>query len=127
MSLSWRDVVELAGALPEVSEELWYGTPGLKVHGKGFARLKEDGASVMFHLGSVDEQRFLLETQGDVYFITDHYRGYAAVLARLSALTRRECSARLELSWRSRAPKAVLSPPVKSMKRRPTSGKRARR
>jgi hypothetical protein len=34
-----------------------------------------------------------------VYFITDHYRGYPAVLARLTALTVKEARLRLREAW----------------------------
>ena len=68
--------------LPEVTEGTWYGTPGLLVRGKGFVRLKEDGQSVVFVLEDVDAQQFLINALPAVYFITDHYRGWPAVLAR---------------------------------------------
>jgi hypothetical protein len=48
------------------------------VHGHGFARLKEDGASVMFGVADLDEKDMLLATQPDVYFTTPHYDGYPA-------------------------------------------------
>ena len=57
---------------------------------------------------NVDEQEFLIESQPDVYFITDHYRGWAAVLARLPKLTAAECRLRLERAWRLKAPKALV-------------------
>jgi hypothetical protein len=41
---SWETVCELGAELPEVEQAAWYGTPALKVRGKGFARLREDGA-----------------------------------------------------------------------------------
>ncbi|MGK3959092.1 MmcQ/YjbR family DNA-binding protein [Sorangium sp. So ce1667] len=106
--MNWEQLCKLGLALPEVVEDVWFRTPALKVRGKSFVRLKEDGQSVVFLLESVDEQEFLIEAQPDIYFITDHYRGYPAVLARLSALRAPECRMRLERAWRLKAPKTLL-------------------
>jgi hypothetical protein len=42
------------------------------------------------------------------YYITDHYKGWPAVLARLSALTVAEASLRVERAWRIEAPRALV-------------------
>ncbi|MCP3140391.1 MmcQ/YjbR family DNA-binding protein [Pyxidicoccus xibeiensis] len=107
--MTWEQLCKLGLELPEVVEDVWFRTPALKVRGKAFVRLKEDGASVVFMLESVDEQEFLITARSDVYFITDHYRGYPAVLARLSALRLPECRARLKSSWRLKAPRKLVA------------------
>jgi hypothetical protein len=107
--VTWKELVALAKKLPEVTEKPWYGTPGLAVRGKGFVRLKEDKQTVVFVLESVDEQEALIETQPDIFFITDHYRGYAAVLARLAVLVPVEARLRLERAWRAKAPRALVT------------------
>jgi hypothetical protein len=38
----WNDAVTIARTLPRVEVATWYGTPGLKVAGKGFARLRTE-------------------------------------------------------------------------------------
>ena len=106
--MTWARLCTLGRALPEVVEDTWYGTPALKVRGKGFARLKEDGANVMFRVSDLDEQELLIETRAAIYFITDHYRGHSAVLARLAALTDAEARARLETAWRLKAPASLV-------------------
>lgn len=102
--MTWRQLCKLGNALPEVTEGIWYRTPALQVRGKSFLRLKEDGKSVVFVLDSVSEQEFLVAAQPNVYYITDHYRGYPAVLARLAALRAPEARQRLECAWRIKAP-----------------------
>jgi hypothetical protein len=92
-----------------VEEGIWFRTPALKVRGKSFVRLKEDGESVVFLLESVDEQEFLIRVQPELYFITDHYRGWPAVLARLSKLQVAECRHRLEQGWRLKAPRKLVA------------------
>jgi hypothetical protein len=106
--MNWKQLCKLAQALPEVEEDLWYATPALKVRGKGFVRLKENGRDVVFMLESLDEQEALMAGRPDIYFITDHYRGHATILARLSALPLREARVRLERAWRVKAPPALV-------------------
>ena len=106
--MTWKQLCRLARELPEVVESTWYATPGLKVRGKGFVRLKEDGRTVVFLLESVEEQEFLVRAKPSLYFITDHYRGWPSVLARLPKLPVRECRVRLEEAWRTKAPDALV-------------------
>ena len=106
--VNWKDLCKLGCELPEVVEDTWYRTPALKIRGKGFVRLKEDGQSVVFVLESIEEQEFLIETKPSVYFITDHYRGWPSVLARLSKLGVSECRLRLERAWRLKAPNVLV-------------------
>lgn len=107
--MKWEGVVKLGRELPEVEEGFSYGTPALKVRGvKLIARLKEDGETVVFMLEDVGLQEILIETQPELYFITDHYRGWPAVLARLARLRAPECRERLESAWRERAPETLV-------------------
>lgn len=106
--MTWEQLSKLGRALPEVEEGIWFRTPALKVRGRSFVRLKEDGRSVVFLLAGIDEQEFLIETRPDVYFITDHYRGYPAVLARLAKLRVPEAKLRLERAWRVKAPAKLI-------------------
>jgi len=105
--VTWARLAALGRELPEVVEGAWYGTPALKVRGKGFVRLKEDGRTVVFMVDGIDEQEALIEAEPGIYFITDHYRGHAAVLARLAALSVAEARVRLERAWRVKAPAAL--------------------
>jgi hypothetical protein len=106
--MRWHDVASIGKELPEVEEGVWFRTPALKVRGKSFCRLKENGKDIVFLTGTVDEQEHLIEMNPALYYITDHYRGWPAVLARLAKLTRAECRLRLEFGWRLKAPKTLL-------------------
>lgn len=121
--MKWDAVVALGLELPEVREGIWYRTPSLEVRGKSFVRLKEDGTSIVFLLEDVADQEALIEAMPKVYFITDHYRGYPAVLARLSALRKGECRTRLEVAWRVRAPKALAKSRDATTAKSPSSGR----
>jgi hypothetical protein len=113
--VQWKQVCKLGRELPEVTIGVRFRTPALEVRGKSFVRLKEDGENIVFLLESVDEQEALCEAKSGVYWISSHYRGHPAVMARLAALTEAECRTRLERAWRLKAPKelhAQLEPPA---------------
>ncbi len=97
---------EMAMELPGVEEGTSYGTRALRLKGKFMARLKEDGESVVFRVG-FDERDLLMQTRPAVFYITDHYLGYPAVLLRLSAATRQEAADIIEMSWQFVAPKRL--------------------
>jgi len=59
---------------PGVEEGTSYGAPSLKAFGKFLTRLKEDGDSIVLTGINFDEREMLMETRGDVFYITDHYR-----------------------------------------------------
>ena len=78
---------KLALAFPDVQEGSSYGTPGFKVRGKFMLRLKEDGESLAVRVGSIEERDMMLQADPRVFFITDHYQNYPAVLVRLATAT----------------------------------------
>lgn len=82
--------IALSGDFPGVEESTMYGAPALKVYGKLLAcipshRSAEPGSLVV----CVDfaDRTALLAEAPDVYYVTDHYVGYASVLVRLSRVT----------------------------------------
>jgi hypothetical protein len=105
--MRWPKLVEIGSELPEVEESTWYRTPALKVRGKGLCRLREDGETVVFMLASVDEQEALIAARPSLYFVTDHYRGYAAVLAGLRKLRVADARERLRAAWHAKAPRSL--------------------
>jgi hypothetical protein len=84
------DTVRNVGlGLPDVEESTAYGSPALKVHGKLLVcipvnRSAEPG-SLVVRVDFNDRAELLAEAP-DVYYVTDHYVGYDAVLVRLSRI-----------------------------------------
>ena len=56
----------LAAGLPEVEVSTWYGTPALKVAGKGFVRVKEPGILVVMCPLGLKEA--LIEAEPEAFF-----------------------------------------------------------
>jgi hypothetical protein len=104
---SWETVCELGAELPEVERSTWYGTPALKVRGKGFARLREDGALVV--MIDILEREALMQEDAQTFYVTPHYEDYPAMLINLERVDREELGELLIESWCRKAPKRLLS------------------
>jgi hypothetical protein len=88
-TINFDTVRSLGLALPGVEESTAYGAPALKVHGKLLAcvpshRSAEPGSLVV--RVDFDDRDELLAADPDIYYVTDHYVGYNAVLVRLSQI-----------------------------------------
>jgi hypothetical protein len=84
------DAVWKTGAtLPGVVRSTAYGSPALKVGGKLMACVpinkSAEPGSLMFRVDRNDRQTMLAEAP-ELYYVTDHYLGYDAVLVRLERL-----------------------------------------
>ena len=105
----WDDVVEIGSRYPGVEVGTWFGTPGLKVAGKGFCRLRTDPDALVIRVLDLGDREALLQGQPDVFFSTPHYDGYPYVLVRLEAIERPQLEELIEDAWRIRAPKRVVA------------------
>jgi hypothetical protein len=103
-----RRLAEAAG-FPDLSVGTSYGTPALKVRDKSFVRMKD--ADTLVLLCPIEQKELLLAVAPEIYFQTDHYVGWPAVLVRLHAVSDDELQMRLGDGWRHKAPR----------KRRPAS------
>src|ERR1700681_761953 len=86
-TINFDTVRNIGLALPGVEESTAYGVPALKVDGKLLAcvpanRSAEPGSLVVRM--DFDDRAELLASEPHVYYVTDHYVGYDAVLVRLS-------------------------------------------
>jgi hypothetical protein len=86
LAVTYEIVRQLGLALPNVEEGTSYGTPALKVKGKLFVRLREEGDVIVLKM-PFDRREALMTEDPETYFITDHYREYEWVLVRLSKVS----------------------------------------
>ena len=106
--VAFAAVRKLALFLPGVEEGTSYGTPAFKVRGKLIARLREDGETLVLKV-PFELRDFLMSADPATFYITDHYRGYPAVLVRLPVVDRAHLRDLLEEAWRFSAPKTLLA------------------
>jgi hypothetical protein len=88
---SFDAVRAAARSLPDVEECLYYGKPALKVHGDMFVCLASHRSaepnSLVVRM-DMDAREACIAEQPDIYYVTEHYRGYSAVLVRLPRVGR---------------------------------------
>ena len=105
--LTWDDVVEIAGELPEVEVSTSYGRPALKVRGKFVAALRSNLDAIVVRC-DLDEKPLLLEARPDIVFETPHYHGWGYMLVRLEA-SREDVREFLTDSYLLAAPKKLAA------------------
>jgi hypothetical protein len=106
--VTFDDVRQIALALPEVEEGTSYRTPAFKVRGKFLSRLREDGETLVVRI-DFDERDVLMAANPETFYITDHYRGYPAMLVRLSTVDPNDLHELLDGAWRLAAPKRLVA------------------
>lgn len=88
--LSFETVRQIGLALPGVQESTAYGMPALKIEGKLLAAIPANRSvephSLVVRM-SFEDREELLAADPNVYYLTEHYVGYDAVLVRLSCVT----------------------------------------
>ena len=93
--------------LPGIEAGTSYGTPALKVGGKALLRIKD--AQTLVLMCALEEKELLMAAAPDIYYETDHYTGWPAVLVRLSQIDDAELSHRIAQAWRTKAPARVVA------------------
>jgi hypothetical protein len=126
--LSWTELCEAAAQLPGVEEGTSYGTPSLRVRKKLLARLREGGEDIVLPVDLLDRDA-LLQSDPDVFHVTDHYRAYPLVLLRISKGSIAAAMELIEDAWQRAAPRrlqAELTTPAKPKPRKSPTPKVAR-
>ncbi|MFZ2001903.1 MAG: MmcQ/YjbR family DNA-binding protein [Candidatus Sulfotelmatobacter sp.] len=89
-TINFDTVRKIGLTLPGVEASTAWGAPALKVRGKLLACLPSqrsaEPGSLMVRV-DFDDRAELLAAAPDVYYVTDHYLNYSAVLVRMSRVT----------------------------------------
>ncbi len=83
--LTLSTIRRVASALPGMQEGTSYGTPAWRHKGRLLVRLHQDGQSLMLKVG-FEAREHLVHADPATFFVTEHYRNYPSVLARLDRL-----------------------------------------
>ena len=106
--INYETVRQIALTLPGAEEGTSYGTPACKVKGKLFARLHQDGESLVIGV-DFEQREILMNAAPEKFYITDHYLKYPWMLVRLAAVRPDEVRDLLVQSWRRVAPKRLVT------------------
>ncbi|MEZ2132564.1 MULTISPECIES: MmcQ/YjbR family DNA-binding protein [unclassified Sinorhizobium] len=93
--------------LPGVEESTSYGRPALKVGGRAFVSVR-NGETIVLSL-PIEDKEHLIEMAPDIYYQTDHYRGWPSLPLWAAAIGDDELQQRLVEAWRFRAPRKVIA------------------
>ena len=133
---TFATVRKFARGLPGVEESTAYGAPALKLRGRLMACIATNKAAepgtlvVCIDFADRDE---LVAAEPDVYYLKDHYLGYACVLVRLARIHPDALRDLLHAAWtftdakaprkkRPRhLPRGIVSPPCSSIAGRSSS------
>jgi hypothetical protein len=77
------------------------------VKDKSIVRMKDGDTLVV--MCALEEKELLLELDPQLYFETDHYKGWPAMLVRLSVIDDKSLTGRLVAAWRQKAPKRLAA------------------
>jgi hypothetical protein len=116
-TISFDTVRRIALALPGVEDGTAYGKRALKAHGKLLACVPAHRSAEPSSLAVVvdfGDRAALLAEAPDLYYVTEHYVGYPAVLVRLSRVN-------------ADVLRDLLGMAYKFVTRKATSGSRARK
>lgn len=105
---TWKDVTTIALALPRTEVSTWYGTPGVKVAGKGFLRLRSEAEGGLVVLCDHEKKAMLLGSRNPAFYTTPHYDGYPSILVNLRLIARADLTDLVTESWRRKAPLPLL-------------------
>jgi hypothetical protein len=92
--------------LPGIEEGSSYGTPALKLRKKMLCRIKD--ADTVVVMCPLEEKELLMEAAPELYFETDHYRGWPTLLLCIGPVPADELELRLHRAWAMQAPKSLL-------------------
>ncbi len=104
----WMEEIFEELQLPGISKDTFMNRPSLRHRGKSILGSK-DGESLVVHC-PLEIKELLLETEPEIYFQTDHYVGYPALLMRPEKkIDKVRLRARIEAAWRMNATKRQIT------------------
>lgn len=89
MPISRKDGWKIALSLPGSEERLWFNKPAVFIHDQFLTKVHHKEDAMVLPIGSMEMRDMMLEAEPGLFYITDHYKNFPYVLARLSALDRK--------------------------------------
>ena len=102
-----RKLLSALDGLPDIVEATSYGEPAFNVGKKYLCRIRD--ADILVVISPLEEKEMLIAAAPGIYFETDHYKGWPAVLVRLREIEPDELRHRLRKAWLAQAPKRLLA------------------
>jgi len=125
MPLTRSEARKIALSFEGASEGPYFGKPAIFVAEKFLTRVHHKEEAMVLAIGSMEMRDVMLEAEPGLFYITDHYKKFPYLLARLSKLTKTTLKdllaarvLRIEAkSKKKRAPQKSASPAEKKKKK----------
>ena len=125
MPLTRSEARKIALSFDGASEGPYFGKPAIFVAEKFLTRVHHKEEAMVLAIGSMEMRDVMLEAEPGLFYITDHYKKFPYLLARLSKLTKTTLkdllAARvLRIEAKSKKKRAAKAPakPIKKKKAR---------
>jgi hypothetical protein len=89
MPLTKTEARKIALATPGASEGPYFGKPAIFLGEDYLCRVHDKEAAVVLRTGSMEMREVMLEAEPRLFYITDHYKSFPVILARLAALDKK--------------------------------------
>jgi hypothetical protein len=86
MPLTRAEARKIALSVEGATEGPYFGKPAVFVAEKFLTRVHTTEEAVVLNIGSMEMRDVMLEAEPKLFYITDHYRSFPYLLARLSKL-----------------------------------------
>jgi hypothetical protein len=119
MPLTQTEARKIALSLKGTEERPWFRHICVFVHDRFLTRVNEKEDAMVLQVGSMEMRAMMLEAEPRLFFVTDHYRNFPFVLARLKALNKTALLQMLE----GRARQLAQMPPPKRPRKKAAATK----
>src|ERR1700760_5105457 len=89
MPLTRAEARKIALSVEGATEGPYFGKPAVFVAEKFLTRVHTKEEAVVLNIGSMEMRDVMLEAEPKLFYITDHYKSFPYLLARLSKLDRK--------------------------------------
>jgi hypothetical protein len=89
MALTKAEARKIALSITGTLEGPYFGRPAIFLGEEYLCRVHDKEAAVVLRSGSMEMREVMLEAEPKLFYITDHYKSFPVILARLSALDKK--------------------------------------
>jgi len=87
MSISRDQGKKIALSIPGSEQRLWFKKPSVFLHDQFLTKVHDKEEAMVLRVSSMEMCDMMLMAEPELFYITDHYRNFPFILARLAALT----------------------------------------
>lgn len=106
--MTFEEIRRLALEFPGTQEGTSYGTPAFRIRGRFLGRLHDSEPAFVLRM-DLETRDFVTKARPDVFYVTDHYHDYPAVLVRYEAIDAEDLREYIEDAWRPHASRNQLA------------------